>query len=137
MNCTNLLHQNMFKLLYNNGPKNDMQLLSEIHTHNTRQSKNKNVFVSNLLSSTLSKSVAISCSKIWKNLPNNIKAEKRPKSFNKLVYDHLLNRLKCRYRRGHLYRQNSLIKRGGSLEKGCLRKLKRFRVALIRRNRYN
>ena len=26
----------MFKLLYNNGPKNDMQLLSEIHTHNTR-----------------------------------------------------------------------------------------------------
>ena len=45
--------------------------------------------------------------------------------------------LKCRYRRGHLYRQNSLIKRGGSLEKGCLRKLKRFRVALIRRNCYN
>ena len=44
----------MFKLLYNNGPKNDMQLLSEIHTHNTRQSKNKNVFVSNLLSSNLS-----------------------------------------------------------------------------------
>ena len=31
----------MFKLLYNNGPKNDMQLLSEIHTHNTRQSKKK------------------------------------------------------------------------------------------------
>ena len=29
------------------------------------------------------------------------------------------------------------LKRGGSLEKGCLRKLKRFRVALIRRNRYN
>ena len=81
----------MFKLLYNSGPKNDMQLLSEIHTHNTRQSKNKNVFVSNLLSSNLSKSVTISCSKIWNNLPNNIKAEERPKSFNKLVYDHLLN----------------------------------------------
>ena len=45
----------MFKLLYNNGPKNDMQLLSEIHTHNTHQSKNKNVFVSNLLSSNLSR----------------------------------------------------------------------------------
>ena len=81
----------MFKLLYNNGPKNDMQLLSDIHTHNTRQSKNKNVFVSNLLSSNLSKSVTVSCSKIWNNLPKNIKAEKRPKSFNKLVYDHLLN----------------------------------------------
>ena len=53
----------MFKLLYNNGPKNDMQLLSEIHTHNTRQSKNKNVFVSNLLSSNLSKRVITSCSK--------------------------------------------------------------------------
>ena len=81
----------MFKLLYNNDPKNDMQLLSEIHTHNTRQSKNKNVFVSNLLSSNLSKSVTISCSKIWNNLPNNIKAEKRSKSFNKLVNDYLLN----------------------------------------------
>ena len=31
----------MFKLLYSNGPKNDMQLLSEIHTRNTRQSKKK------------------------------------------------------------------------------------------------
>ena len=81
----------MFKLLYNNGPKNDMQLFSEIHTHNIHQSKNKNVFVFNLLSSNLSKSVTISCSKIWNNLPNNIKAEKRSKSFNKLVYDHLLN----------------------------------------------
>ena len=68
-----------------------MQLLSEIHTHNTRQSKTKNVFVSNLLFSNLSKSVTISCSKIWNNLPNNIKVEKRSKSFNKLVYDHLLN----------------------------------------------
>ena len=81
----------MFKLLYNNGSKNDVQLLSEIHTHNTCQSINKNVFFSNVLSSKLSKSVTISCSKIWNNLPNNIKAEKRPKSFNKLVYDHLLN----------------------------------------------
>ena len=75
----------MFQLLYNNSQKNDMQLLSVIHTHNTRQLRNKNVFVSNLLSNNLSKSVTISCSKIWNNLPNNIKAEERPKSFNKLV----------------------------------------------------
>ena len=78
----------VFKLLYNNGPKNDMQLLSETHIIIPVNQKT-NVFVSNLLSSNLSKSVT--CSKIWNNLLNNIKAEKRPKSFNKLVYDHLLN----------------------------------------------
>ena len=63
MNCTNLLHQNICLNYYTKWPKNGTQLLSEIHTHNTRQSKNKNVFVSNLLSSNLSKSVTISCSK--------------------------------------------------------------------------
>ena len=61
----------VFKLLYNNGPKNDMQLLSETHIIIPVNQKT-NVFVLNLLSSNLSKSVT--CSKIWNNLLNNIKA---------------------------------------------------------------
>ena len=63
--------------------------------------------------------------------------KKEKATFKNLFCNNKKNSLKCRYRRGHLYRQNSFIKRGGSLEKGCLRKLERFRVALIRRNRYN
>ena len=68
-----------------------MTLINEIHLHNTRKFKNLNIYISNFLPCKSSNSLTVNTIKIWNELPNNIKSEKRFKSFKRFLYDYLLN----------------------------------------------
>ena len=78
----------MFRLYNDSKFKDRMPLINKIHTYNTRQSNNKNIFISNFLACKSSNSLIVNCMKIWNELSNNIRTEKRIKSFNKLLYKH-------------------------------------------------
>ena len=81
----------MFKLFNNNDITSNMTLINEINSHITRKLKNFNIYISNFLTCKSLNSLAVNSIKIWNELPNNIKSEKRFKLFNRLLYDYLLN----------------------------------------------
>lgn len=69
----------------------NMTLVSQIHKHNTRLSKKGNIFLNNNLAIKSSNSVVVNCIKAWNDIPSDIRAEKRKRPFNKLLYNHLLH----------------------------------------------
>ena len=56
-----------------------------------KNQKNLNIYVSNFLPCKLSNSLTVNSKKICNELPNNIRSEKRFKSFKRLLYEDLLN----------------------------------------------
>ena len=80
----------MFRLYNDSDFKDRIPLINEIHTYNTRQ-LNKNIFILHILACKSSKNLIVNCMKIWNKLQTNIRTEKRIKSFNKLLYKHLLD----------------------------------------------
>ena len=85
----------MFKL-YSKTSSSDsfidnIALVNTIHKYNTKQAKNKNYFVSNMLTSQKSNSLLANGVKVWNQLPSKIKSETRTSQFNKLVFKQLLN----------------------------------------------
>ena len=67
----------MFKLFSNNDITSNMTLINEIHSHNIRKSKNLNIYVLNFLACKSSNSLTVNSIKIWNELPNNIRSEKK------------------------------------------------------------
>ena len=89
------LAQYMFKL-YSKTSSSDnfidnIALVNTIHNYNTRQAKNKNYFVSNMLTSQKSNSLLVDGVKVWNQLPPYVKSETRVSQFNKLVFKQLLS----------------------------------------------
>ena len=89
------LAQYMFKL-YSKTSSSDnfidnIALANTIHNYNTRQAKNKNYFVSNMLTSQKSNSLLVDGVKVWNQLPPYVKSETRISQFNKLVFKQLLS----------------------------------------------
>ena len=84
--------KHIFKLFNNNDRTSNMTLINKIHSHNTRKSKNLNILNINIFQSFWHVNhLAVNSLKIWSELPNNMRSEKRFKSFNRLLYDYLLN----------------------------------------------
>ena len=84
----------MFRLYNDSEFKDRIPLINEIHTYNTWQSHNNNIFISHFLAYKSSNSLIINCMEMWNKLSINIRTEKRIKSFNKLLYKHLLDTYK-------------------------------------------
>ena len=81
----------MFRLYNDSEFEDRIPLVNEIHTYNTQQSNNKNIFISHFLACKLSKSITINFMKMGNKLPINIRTKKRIKLFNRLLYKHLLD----------------------------------------------
>ena len=77
--------KHMFKLFNNNDITSNITLINEIHSHNTQKSKNLNIYISNFLACQPSNSLTVNSIKIWNELPNNVRSEKRFKSFKRFL----------------------------------------------------
>ena len=79
----------MFKLHHkissNNAQVENITLVTALHNRHTRQAKNKKYFLSNTLTSLCSNGLLVNGSKVWNELPNNIKSEARLFKFSRLV----------------------------------------------------
>ena len=51
--------------------------INEIHSRNTRKSKNLNIYISNILTCKLSNSLTVNSIKVWNELPNKITQDLR------------------------------------------------------------
>ena len=60
--------RHMFKLFNNNDITSNMKLINKIHSHNTRRSKNLNIYISNFLTCKSSNSLTVNSIKIWSEL---------------------------------------------------------------------
>ena len=71
----------MFKLHHkmssNNARAENITFVIPLHNHHTRQAKNKNCFLFNTLTFQCSNGLLVNGSKVWNELPNNIKSEAR------------------------------------------------------------
>ena len=81
----------MFRLYNDREFKDKIPLVNKINAYNTRQSSNKNIFISHFLACKFFNSLIVNCMKIWNKLPINVRTEQRIKLFNRLLYEYLLD----------------------------------------------
>ena len=91
LNLAKFIFQLHHKMSSNNAHAENITLVTALHNHHTLPAKNKNYyFLSNILTSQCSNGLLANGSKVWNELPNNIKSETRLFKFSRLVTQQFL-----------------------------------------------
>ena len=70
LNLAKFMFELHYKMNSNNACVENITLMTALHNHHTRQTKNKNNFLSNILTSQCSNGLLVNGSKVWNDLPS-------------------------------------------------------------------